>query len=461
MATPLTRLIQRLRHGQSLTQRIGRATGWVSMGFGATNGLRLVSNLALTRLLSPEVFGLMALANVVMAGVKMFSDVGTSQSVIRSHRGEDEAFLQTAWTVQVIRGLIIAVITGILAWPAAQLYDEPVLFPLICVVALTALIDGLTSISRYTANRNLMMKRVIALSIINKATTVAVTIFAAWMLESVWALAIGGLFGSSFMVILWFLFLPRFNHRFRLEPEALRELVRFGRWILVSTAFTFLAGNGQQAIYGLLVDVEILGFIAIAILLAKLPALFCERILTAVIFPSFSEIWRNRPGDMARVMRKVRLMVVLGTFPVFVLTSYFAQPIIDLLYDDRYVLAGAFLALIPLNTAINTMNKPYNQMILSEGRSDLQALMTFFSAVLSILGMLAGFLMAGILGSFVGIGVGFALHLMITSAVATRRGYGTPGLDALALVGIGVVYVFVVTTLSAPETLWAPSSFGG
>jgi O-antigen/teichoic acid export membrane protein len=72
--------------------------------FGGNNALRLGSNLILTRLLFPEAFGLMALVQVFLTGLQMFSDFGLQASVIRSSPRRGSGFLHTAWTVQILRG---------------------------------------------------------------------------------------------------------------------------------------------------------------------------------------------------------------------------------------------------------------------------------------------------------------------------------------------------------------------
>ena len=104
---PLPRLhsVTALFHGQGLRALALRGAVWTVLGFGLSNLLRLGSSLALTRILAPDIFGLMALAMVFVTGLTLLSDVGTTASVVRSDRGEDPSFLRTVWTVQVLRGL--------------------------------------------------------------------------------------------------------------------------------------------------------------------------------------------------------------------------------------------------------------------------------------------------------------------------------------------------------------------
>jgi O-antigen/teichoic acid export membrane protein len=455
------RLRQRLLGGRGLAARGRRASVWVLVGFGSRKLIALGSNLALARLLSPEIFGLMALAQVFLQGIKMLSDVGTKASVVRSENGENPDFLNTAWSVQVVRGFIVAAITCLLAWPASRLYDQPVLFPLICVISITAIFSGFTSISMSMASRKMMLKRITLLGLAVKLLIAFVTIVAAWQLQSVWALVVGGLLGSALHLAVSHLFLPPFAHRFQFEPAALRELVTFGRWILLATACTFLASQGQQAIYGLLIPLEILGKIAVATLIASVPLALFSGLLKNVVFPSFSEIRRNRPDDIPRVLRKVRLTVIFTFLPLMFVVSYFSQPVIDLLYDDRYVLAGLFLALIPLNNAISILTNPYQNLLLADGASHLHAFLMALAAVLTTAGIVLGYFSYGVIGSVAGVGLAFSLHFVANSVVAHRRGYGTGLLDVLALGFIGLFYSYTLMTLEIPESLWLAAPIPG
>ena len=89
--------------GEGLKARAIKGSAWTVGGFGFEKILQLVSNLILARLLFPGAFGLMALVNVVLVGLAMFSDVGVVPAVVQDKRGEDPSFLNTAWTIQIIR----------------------------------------------------------------------------------------------------------------------------------------------------------------------------------------------------------------------------------------------------------------------------------------------------------------------------------------------------------------------
>lgn len=456
----LPQFLRQFWGGNSLTRRTGRAGIWTVLGFGGKSGLRLVSNLVLTRLLTPEIFGLMALANVFLNGVTTLSDVGVRASVIRSKRGDDEAFLNTAWNMQIIRGAIITTICLLVAWPVSVAYDQPILFPLICVLSLSAFISGFRSISIAHANRKLLMKRITFLDLASKTFTLIVTVFLAWLMQSVWALAIGIIAGVIMRVTLSHLLLPPFHHRLGLEREAFREILGFGGWILLATFFTFLGARGQQAIYGLLVPVEIVGLMSIAILIASIPRDLFQKLLNTAILPSFSELVRERPAALPRAIRKVRFTTLVGAFPILFLVSAFAQPAIDLLYDDRYAAAGILLALTALNSAVPILSMTYQNLLLAEGRSDLHAGLMFIWASSTVLGILIGFNLYGLIGSLVGVGMASALLFVINAAIAQYRGYATGLLDLVALGLVTLFYVITLWTMDVPAAFLSPELIG-
>ena len=437
----------------SLRKRRNSASIWTMLSFGSDSVLRLISNLILTRLLSPEVFGLMALARIFLQGIKMFSDVGTKASIVRSDRGDEVEFLQTAWTVQVIRGLLISLVACLIAWPVSRIYEQDVLFPLICVLSVTPIFAGFSTISSSTVNRKMLLRVKTTLGIVNQIITTIITALAAWWLGTVWALAIGAVIGSCLSMVLGHIFLPRFQHRFRWEGEAVGELFRFGRWILLGTLFTYLGNRGRLAIQGLLVPVEVLGMITLAAMIAWMPGRLFSKVLGDVIFPSFSEIRRKRPQDLNKALAKVRVAMTLVVFPVFFVISFFAQPIIDLMYDDRYAAAGPILSFMALNSALSMLGMPYQNIMLAEGRSGLHATFTFIYSTCSILGTIIGFYLYGILGMFIGVAIGTMVYFSCLVVMGYRNGYRTWMLDVMALAAIGVVYVYTVMTTTLPANL--------
>ncbi|MCZ0901732.1 oligosaccharide flippase family protein, partial [Microcoleus sp. HI-ES] len=115
--------------------------------YGSSQIIRFGSNLILTRLLLPELFGLMGLAYVFIAGINLFTDIGLGPSIIQNKRGEDPQFLNTAWTLQVIRSFFVWICLVIITQPVANFYEDPRLLWLVPIIGINSLIGGFKSTS--------------------------------------------------------------------------------------------------------------------------------------------------------------------------------------------------------------------------------------------------------------------------------------------------------------------------
>src|SRR6185312_9656641 len=84
--------------------------GWTVGSFGLGQGFRLACSIALARLLSPEIMGLLTLINSIKTGIDLISDVGIAQSMVQNKNAGEREFYNTAWSLKLIRGGVLAVI---------------------------------------------------------------------------------------------------------------------------------------------------------------------------------------------------------------------------------------------------------------------------------------------------------------------------------------------------------------
>lgn len=314
-------------------------------GYGVTQLLRLGGNVLLARMLFPEAFGLMALIMMFMQGLAMFSDLGLIPSIINSRRGDDPVFLNTAWTLQVIRGMALCLIASLLAYPFSLAYDQPVLASLIPMASLSALLAGFNSTKLATQNRKLKFEKITIIEIASQVGAIVVMVTWASMSPEVWVLIAGVLTGNLIKLVLSHFWLDGKTNRFLWNPDAARSLLSFGKWIFLSTIFHFLASQSDKLIFGKLVSIELLGVYSIALILAGVPFSAISQLSSKIIFPLFCRVKDNGgiPHEIYDVT--VKLYMCIGTL-VTVLTFVGGPIIIQILYDERYYNASDLLQLI-------------------------------------------------------------------------------------------------------------------
>lgn len=396
---------------------------WVIFGFGVQKGLQLISNLILTRMLYPEAFGLMAIVYSFMAAVQMFSDIGIRPSVIQSKDTADPGFLNTAWSLQIIRGFCIAAVVCLLAYPASAFYGQEMLFGLLCVTGVTAAVTGFQSINIILAERDINYKKLMVMRAASQVVTLLTTAALAYFYQSVWALAWGALFGCVLDILLGHIVFRGHQHRLALNKQYVGKIFRFGQWIFWGTVFTYFSGQGMRAIEGAFVSTETLAMIAIAGTLAWIAGELVVRYLGAIVFPTLSRIHREQPARFPGVLAKMRIMAILTTVPLFGVLSLMANLVVMVLYDDRYQSAGPILAIMALVGAMRTLPMFYQNALLSIGQSKENFFSTGVIAVANVIFLIIGFEVAGLYGLLLAPGLAYLVGHVATSVIVKKYGW--------------------------------------
>lgn len=336
------------------------AGAWSIAGHGVSQVIRLGSSLIMTRLLVPEMFGVMAIAAMVTVILAMLSDIGLHQNIVQSQRGDDPAFLDTAWVVQILRGLVLWLLALLLSTalyfanlggmlPAASVYASAVLPFVIAVSSLSAVILGFQSTKIAGANRRFDQKRLVQIELISQLAALVVMIGIGLATRSIWALVAGGLISSMTTMLLSHMWMIGRTNCFRWERDALRELIGFGKWVFISSAMTVLAATGDRLLLGGFVEAEVMGLYAIAALIVRAVENGLQKLLMTVSLPAFSEIHRDQPSRLREIYYGLR---VPGDLLLLFLTGFLyatGQALIDLLFDPRYTAAGGMFQILALS----------------------------------------------------------------------------------------------------------------
>jgi O-antigen/teichoic acid export membrane protein len=346
-----------------------RGSLWTIAGFGGGQVLRFASNLLLTRLLFPKAFGLMSLINVFMQGLMMFSDVGIGPSIVRSQRGEDHSFLNTAWTIQVVRGIVLWLCMCLLAWPVAHFYGEQQLWLIFPVLGLNALMSGFNSTSMFLAKRQLMIGRLITAQMLSQVVGICTVVAFALAYRSVWALVAGSLVSTFAILLLSHVWLPGPLHRFTLDKDVCRELFGFGKWITLSSAMFFIGSQGDRLFLGKFMDLASLGVYTVAVMLAEPFINVNTQLSYNVLYPAISRAIREDSTRTAAVFYRSRLRLDVMFLPALGLLLALGPWVVEILYDKRYVQAGWILQFLAVRAMVACVARPCEVLMVSLGKS--------------------------------------------------------------------------------------------
>ena len=399
-----------------LMARVLRSASWIVLGYGASQAIRLASNLILTRILFPEAFGLMALIGVVTVGLTLFSDVGISPSIAQSKRGDDPDFLNTAWTIQVMRGFFLWAAACLLAYPVSVFYAQPDLLYYLPIAGLSLIFGGLNPTRIETAHRHLLMGRLTILDLVSQVIGIAVMIVLAIVMQSVLALVIGGVIGAVAKLVLTQLGMRGLRNHLRWEKAAARELITFGKWIFLSTLFWFFASQGDKAVLGKFLTLETLGIYNIGYFLASFPLALGLSVTGRVMIPIYRE------GADARRLRRMRYGLTIGVGGMLVVMALLGPWLVNHLYDARYVMSGGVVVLLGVALLPQVIGMTYDQAALAAGDSRRFFVYSALRSTLQVSLLLLGVAQAGLMGAILGMGLAMALSHLVLIWLARAHG---------------------------------------
>jgi O-antigen/teichoic acid export membrane protein len=391
-------------------KNIIKSSVWV---FGSQIGgqvLRLVSNLVMTRLLVPEMFGVMTIANTVIIGLALCSYIGLHHNIIQNVRGDEPDFLNTAWTMQVIRGFLlwlIALLIGIALYFANQIgfvsehsaYADASLPVIIAVLAFMPLIGGFESTKLASASRHMLVGRLAVIELSCQILGLLTMVAIALVHQSIWALVIGTMVTSFAKVIASYIALPGPRNHFHWEKEAVHDLFHFGKWILLTTIMGFFVKSGDKLVLGALVSPQVLGIYSIAAFMTMALQDVLYRWSQAVALPVLSRV--RREGDI----HALHDAYYRFSFPFNLATLFLAgflfnagYVVIDMLYDSRYIAAGQMIQILSV-ALIGARTILAEQLFLALGKPKLAVPMNVIQLIVLFGAVVPAFNYFGINGS--------------------------------------------------------------
>lgn len=427
---------------ESLLKRLTiRGSIWVLLGFGLGQLMRFAGNLVMTRLLFPEAFGMMGIVNAVLGGLNMFSDVGLKPSIVQNKRGEDPIFLRTVWTLQIFRGLGLAIIAAILAYPISVWNESPDLFLVIAVTGLTSIVTGLNSSCLFLYSRRLRVgKPTIVGLIANFLSIITMVAWAYWINASVWALVVGSFMGAFVTLIASHTVLAEIHMHPQWDRSAVKELISFGKWIFISTALGFLASYLNVFIVGNYAGLAMLGIFIVARGLSRLAVEAITQLSNMVLFPVYSRLAERDIGQLRSRMFRIRAVLMAIFLPIMWIMTLWGDVIIEFLYDKRYHDAGWMLQISAAGAIATTIVTTIRPVLLAKGDSFRSMLNGLARVILQATGMIVGYEVAGIYGMVIGYAAADWLSYPLLVYHIYRYGVWLPWLDAAAF-GSSIVVI--------------------
>lgn len=296
--------------------------------------LDLIRAAIFARILSPNDYGLMAL---VMTGIGLcdaFSATGIEIMVQRDSEHYRQK-LSGYWTIKLSRGIILTILTWVLASPIALFYGNPEIIPVMRFLGLSFLFRGLSGFGTEIRQRDMQFMKIALVEIGSGIVVLSAGLVILFTTSNVWALAIYAVMNSFAIMVASYILYP-WRPRLQVSPAIFKEVMLFSGSIVLMNVFNFVFTSVDVAIVGKLLGTEDVGYYARSNFLALLPATYFAGVISPVLLPAF----RRLADDNAR-FRKAFTKVLLVFIAVFsamgILLFAFSKFIIIAIYGPKWL----------------------------------------------------------------------------------------------------------------------------
>ncbi len=324
-----------------------------------TTILRLASTLIVTRLLAPEIFGLFALIITFQIILTLITDFGIRDLILTAKYPKDTRFLQTCWSVQVVRGLLIygfiLALSGLIyllqqsgVLGGESVYAAPALPAALAVSGFAMVLQGFESVNLHIYAQEMRFRRITMLSLIFAVVTPCITILIAWYYPTVWALVIAGLVGGCLKLALTYRLFGGAPMRFCWDRAHRVAIFDRGKWILGRSGLHILTSEADRLVLSAFLPDVLFGQYFVAKQIFTVPVALIQKLHGSFGLQFFSQIIALPIHEMQARYYKYRIPIdAIGCiFAGGFLTA--APAVVGLLFDPRYQTAGDFLQILGL-----------------------------------------------------------------------------------------------------------------
>lgn len=301
----------------------------------------LINLVVLARLLAPSDYGVAALAITAIGFFQAFSDLKASAALVALD-DISPTHLNTAFTIEVVRGLIISVGLFALSGPVAIFMEEPALVPVLKVLSVILIFDALKNPAFALYARNVDYSKEFLRDTASMAISSIAAVAAAFYFRSYWAIIAGTIVQRGMSAALTYYGIP---FRPRLGLSHWRAFFGFGSWLTLRGMVLQLNEMATRVMVGKFVGAGPLGILTVATQVARLATSELMAPLARVLFPAFSAI-KHDPSRLRKSYRDAQTILVGIALPVSIGIVLFSKEILLILFGAQWLEADLPLRLL-------------------------------------------------------------------------------------------------------------------
>lgn len=371
--------------------------------FAGQAALKFVSSIILTRILAPGDYGTITILMSVVFIFIMLSDIGFSVCIVRSVRGEEQTYLNTAWTIRIVRAIINAALLYFIAPFIATIYHAPSLTLPFRVLSGWFLIDGFESTAFPVSVRRKNSRIVMYSELVANIFSTIFTVVYSYYSRDYWGMLYGVIVNRIIMVALSHRYYREIAPSLQWDWPAAKEIFEYTRFVMPSSMLTLFLNQFDRAIFLRLFDFRLLGVYSLATNIISPVENLIGKASQMVLYPRCAHNFRadKTTFSLKYYLENIRVFVAVLGIPAA--TGGAAHFLISALYDPRYADAAAVLQAFAVRAVLKGLASPAEDMLIATGESRLILVANVYRVIWIVVASLLGYRYFGFIGFTYGV----------------------------------------------------------
>lgn len=408
------------------------AKGALILGGGGAmeQGLRFVRNIILTRILAPEDFGVMAMVLTINQFLISLTEVGIKEAVIQNPRAAEVEFLNAAWWLSVLRGLLLYGL-AVLMTPLVVLYfRKPDLGPYLQVAFLGLLLQGVFSPKAYLAIKQMHYGRWVGIQNGGAGVGILITIALGVWIKGAWALVIGFCAEQVMRSVLSFI-ICFYRPGFKFERALFMAVLKYNFAMLGIPIMVFIFMRIDVFVLGRLLSSSDLGLYSMAGALAMTPFAFLDQIVHQVIMPMLAQVQTEYSKFNHIIISGSKIILIIG-WPFVTFLACYGADVLTVVYGPQYASVAVVFGILGSIACLKTVNIPAVSAYYALGKPELQRRFVSIRTLLAVLTVAP----AGYLWGMLGVTGAMLLSIIAAYVLQIIRIQGITGFNLGAYFGM-------------------------
>lgn len=341
----------------------------------------------LSRILTPEDFGVIAVATVFIVFFGIFSDMGLGAAIIQK-RDLSTSDLRSLFSYTFFLGLFLGFLFFVFSGLIGRWYNDSQLVPICQILSVNVVFSTWNIVPNGLLFRDKQFKFIGIRSIIIQVTLALISIIAAYTGLGVYALLINPVGGSILLFILSYLKKPT---GLTIHPDfsSVKKIASYSGFTFGFSLINYFTRNLDKLLIGRVIGLSALGYYEKSYRLMLLPIQNLTHVITPVLHPVLADFQDNLKIQTDKYLKLLRILALLG-FPISAFLYFSAKPLILIIFGDQWFPSIPVFQILSLTVGLQITGSTLGAFLQATNKTKQMFYLGIVNTIISIIGLLIG-----------------------------------------------------------------------